>query len=163
MNIKKRILNMLPVVSAEAHCDIPCGIYEPTPAKIAAKTVLRMTEQLNAFELPKNWDDARERLHYLNGVNRRVAVKETHAEICKKELAILWSDFFKPEHIAKQPSIHELFWNAEKLCSKVKQDIDEEAAKKLVSAVDEIAKIFYEVKNVPERFDAYKILTDKLY
>jgi len=153
----------LPTVIAEAHCDIPCGIYEPTPAKIAAKTVLRMTEQLNAFELPKNWEDNHERLHYLNGVSRRVAVKEAHAEICKKELSILWSDFFKPEHLEKHPELHELFWNAEKLCSKTKQDIDEEAAKKLAEAVDSIAKIFYEVKNVPERFDAYKLLTDKLY
>ena len=163
MNIKKYISNILPIISAEAHCDIPCGIYEPTPAKIAAKTVLRMTEQLNTFELPKNWDDAHERLHYLNGVSRRVAVKEEHAQICKKELSILWSDFFKPEHLAKYPNLHELFWQAEKLCSKVKQDVDEDAAQKLVAAVDEIAKVFYETKNVPERFDAYKTLTDKLY
>ena len=161
--MKKYLSKILPTISAEAHCDIPCGIYEPTPAKIAAETVLRMTEQLNAFELPKNWDDPHERLHYLSGVSRRVAVKEAHAELCKKELSVLWSDFFKPEHLAKHPSIHELFWNAEKLCSKTKQDVDEEAAKKLVDAVDEIAKVFYEVKNVPERYDAYKTLTDKLY
>jgi nickel superoxide dismutase len=161
--MKKIFSRILPIVTAQAHCDIPCGIYEPTPAKIAAKTVLRMTEQLNAFELPKNWDDSHERLHYLNGVNRRVAVKEAHAEICKRELSILWSDFFKPEHLEKNPDLHAMFWNAEKLCSKTKQDVDEEAAKKLVDAVDAIAKAFYEAKKVPERYDAYKLLTDKLY
>lgn len=161
--MKKYLSKLFPTVSAEAHCDIPCGIYEPTPAKIAAKTVARMTEQLVAFAPPKNWDDAHERLHYMNGVSRRVAVKEAHAEICKKELAILWSDFFKPEHLQKYPNLHELFWNAEKLCSKTKQDVDEDAANKLVDAVDEIAKIFYEAKGAPERFEAYKAITDKLY
>ncbi|MBI4119695.1 MAG: superoxide dismutase, Ni [Parcubacteria group bacterium] len=150
MNFFKKIL---PTIVAEAHCDIPCGIYDPTPAKIAAKTVQRMVMQIKELE---DKDD-------LHGIMRRIAVKEQHAELCKKELQILWSDFFKPEHLQKHPDLHEKFWNALKLCSKNKQSVDEEAARALVAAVDEIAKIFYEVKNAPERFDAYKKITDKLF
>ena len=155
--------DFLPKITAKAHCDIPCGIYEPTPAKIAAKTVLRMVEQLEAFKSPKDSSDAKAMLQYQNTISRRIVVKEEHAQICKKEHYILWSVFFKPEHLKKFPNLHDLFWKATKLCSQNKQEINKEAADKLVVVVDEIAKIFYETKKVPERFEAYKMLTDKLY
>jgi nickel superoxide dismutase len=157
------MIKFLPKITAKAHCDIPCGIYEPTPAKIAAKTVLRMVEQLETFKPPKDLNDQKAMLQYLNTINRRVSVKEEHAQICKKELYVLWSDFFKPEHLEKFPELHDLFWQATKLCSKNKQEVNKEAAEKLLEAVDKIAKIFYEVKNAPEKYQAYKALTDKLY
>lgn len=153
---------MLPSVTAEAHCDVPCGIYDPTPAKIAAKTVVRMVMQLDELAVPKE-EDAHALNHYHGAVMRRIATKEEHAEKCKKELLILWTDFFKSEHLAKFPDLHEKFWNATKLCSKNKQDVDKESADKLIVAVDEIAKMFYEAKNDPNRFDAYKEITDKLF
>ena len=156
------MIKIFPKIIAQAHCDIPCGIYEPTPAKIAAKTVLRMAEQLNELEMTDH-SDKNARLQYLNSVSRRISAKEEHAQLCKKELEILWSDFLKPEHLEKFPKLHENFWQAAKLCSKNKQEINIEAAKKLVEAVDEIAKIFYEVKNAPEKYEAYKTITDKLY
>ncbi|OGZ18046.1 MAG: superoxide dismutase, Ni [Candidatus Nealsonbacteria bacterium RBG_13_36_15] len=155
--------NFIPKVTAKAHCDIPCGIYEPTPAKIAAKTVLRMVEQLEVFKPPKDSSDSKSMLQYQNAISRRILVKEKHAQICKKELYILWSDFFKPEHLEKFPNLHDLFWKATKLCSKNKQEVDKEAAQELVATVDEIAKIFYGAKKTPERFKAYKEITDKLY
>ena len=161
--MKNVFMGMLPSVTAEAHCDIPCGIYDPTPAKIAAKTVVRMIMQIEDTYPPKDAQDVHEMSHYMNAVGRRVAVKEEHARICKHELLTLWSDFFKAEHLAKYPNLHELFWNAVQLCSKVKQDVDKESAEKLVAAVDEIAKIFYEAKNDPARYDAYKAITDKLF
>ncbi|OGZ34874.1 MAG: superoxide dismutase, Ni [Candidatus Portnoybacteria bacterium RIFCSPLOWO2_01_FULL_43_11] len=133
-----------------AHCDIPCGIYDPLPAQIAAKTVLKMVEQLNGLEMTDH-GDKNARLGYLNNVSRRIAVKEEHAQLCKKELEILWSDFFKPEHLEKFPNLHNTFWQAIKLCSKNKQEVNGEAAQKLVEAVDEIAKIFYEAKNAPSQ------------
>ncbi|HDZ54713.1 MAG TPA: superoxide dismutase, Ni [Candidatus Nealsonbacteria bacterium] len=157
------MINFFPKITAQAHCDIPCSIYEPTPAKIAAKTVLRMVEQLEVFRPPKDSSDAKAILQYHNTISRRIAIKEEHAQICKKELYTLWSDFFKPEHLEKFPNLHDLFWQATKLCSKNKQEINKGAAEKLVGAVDEIAKIFYEVKNTPARYRAYKELTDKLY
>ena len=159
--IFKFLSKLLPEITASAHCDIPCGIYEPTPAKIAAVTVRRMAEQIKSIEQPK--DGAEALSHYHNDVGRRVAVKEEHAQLCKKELLILWTDFFKPEHLEKFPNLHDTFWNAAKLCSKNKQDVDAELAQQLVDAVDEIAKIFYTAKAAPERFEAYKTLTDKLY
>jgi len=153
---------LLQKVKAQAHCDIPCGIYEPVVAKIAAKTVQRMVLQLKELQPPQSLDKEAI-LHYIQSVSRRVKVKEDHAEICKRELETLWSDFFKKEHLEKFPNLHETFWRAVKLCSKNKQEINEEAAEELVKAVDEIAEMFYKVKGVPERFNAYKELTDKLF
>jgi nickel superoxide dismutase len=138
------------IIASLAHCDIPCGIYEAEPAQIAAKTVLKMVKQLNELEMTDH-SDKNARLQYLNNVSRRIAVKEEHAQLCKKELEILWSDFFKPEHLEKFPNLHDIFWQAVKLCSKNKQEINEETAQKLVETVDEIAKIFYEAKNVPSQ------------
>lgn len=156
-------MKFIPKISAKAHCDIPCSIYEPTPAKIAAKTVARMVQQMKELKLPGNIMDKDALLQYFNFVARRIKNKEDHAELCKKELEILWSDFFKAEHIEKAPNLHELFWEAVKLCSQNKEEVNEEAAQKLLDKVDEIAKIFYEVKEVPERYQAYKEITDKLY
>jgi len=158
MNMRKKKIK-----EVEAHCDIPCGIYEPVIAKIAAKTILRMILQLQSFPLPKDWSNKDEVLIYLNEITRRINVKEEHAEICKKELRILWSDFFKKEHLEKYPELHNLFWEAMKLASKAKQTIDQNVAEELCKKVDEIAKIFYEVKNDPERFQAYLHLTEKLF
>ena len=68
-------------VTAEAHCDIPCGIYEPTPAKIAAKTVLRMVMQIEELKTPEHGDDPSVSQQYSNSIARRIAVKEEHAAI----------------------------------------------------------------------------------
>lgn len=154
------ISKVLSSVGAEAHCDVPCGIYEPTPAKIAAKTVLRMVLQIKELKSPI---DSADMPAYLNSVSRRIVTKEEHAQKCKNELYILWSDFFKPEHLEKFPGLHEAFWKAVKLCSKNKQEINEDAAKELSVAVDDIAKMFYAVKGAPERMEAYRAITDKLF
>jgi nickel superoxide dismutase len=150
-------------IKAEAHCDIPCGIYEPIAAKIAAKTVLRMLLQIQSIPMPKDWANKDEVLVYLNEITRRIQTKEEHAEICKRELRILWADFFKKEHLEKYPNLHDIFWEALKLASKAKQNIDPKIAEELCKKVDEIAKIFYEVKNDPERFKSYLDLTEKLF
>ena len=129
-----------PTTVAYAHCDIPCGIYDPTPAKIAADTVAKMVEKINA--IPKDAMDLASR----NSFVRMVAVKEQHAEICKKELQVLWSDYFKPEHLEKFPKLHDSFWKALKLASKNKQNIDAAAATDLQAAVKEISDMFYASK-----------------
>ncbi len=129
-----------PSVVVHAHCDIPCGIYDPTPAKIAADTVAKMVEKIGA--LPKGATDAATG----NSFVRMVAVKEEHAQICKKELEILWSDYFKPEHLQKYPNLHDTFWKAAKLCSKNKQNVDAQAASELQAAVKEISDIFWATK-----------------
>lgn len=135
MDILKFLFKPIPSELIYAHCDIPCGIYSPKSAQLAAATVLVMVQKLK--DLPE--ED-------LNNKVRMIMNKEEHAGICKKELLILWTDYFKEEHLEKYPALHEKFWKAAKLCSKNKQNIDESAASELVKAVDEIAEIFAETK-----------------
>ena len=129
-----------PSVVVHAHCDIPCGIYDPTAAKIAADTVAKMVEKINALD--KSATDFTTRGNFV----RMIQVKEEHAQICKKELEILWSDYFKPEHLQKYPNLHDTFWKAAKLCSKNKQNVDAAAASELQTAVKEISDIFWATK-----------------
>lgn len=163
MAANKIFSKIFPVLDAEAHCDIPCGIYDPTAAKIAAKTVQRMVMQLEEIVLPQDMTDPEAVRAYLNMISRRIRVKEEHAETCKRELQILWSDFFKEEHLAQFPDLHNKFWKALKLCSKNKQEINKNAAHELIAAVDEIAQIFYQAKSDPKRYEAYKEVTDKVF
>lgn len=133
-------LKMLPTQTVYAHCDVPCGIYDPKAAQIAAATVLKMVEKIEG--LPKENPSVSDR----NSFVRMVWTKEEHARRCKEELLILWTDYFKPEHLTQFPNLHETFWKAAKLCSKNKQSVDMQAAKDLVKAVDEIADIFQKSK-----------------
>lgn len=139
------IVNLLPSQIAYAHCDVPCGIYDPKAAQTAAATVLKMVEKLDALALP-DVSDKQQLLSYQNSVTRIVLTKEEHARICKKEILILWTDYFKPEHLEKFPKFHETFWKAAKLCSVNKQEVSLDHAKELVAAVDEIAEIFATTK-----------------
>ena len=129
-----------PSVLVHAHCDIPCGIYDPTAAKIAADTVAKMVEKIG--QLQPNATDATTRGNFV----RMIQVKEEHAQLCKKELEILWSDYFKPEHLEKFPKLHDTFWKAVKLCSKNKQNVDAAAAAELQGAVKEISDMFWSTK-----------------
>lgn len=122
-----------------AHCDVPCGIYDPKPAQIAAATVLKMVEKIQALPKEMSPED-------MNNFVRMVSTKEEHARICKHEILVLWTDFFKPEHLEKFPDLHGKVWETAKLVSKNKQSVDLEAAEQLVKAVDEIARIFAEAK-----------------
>ncbi|HXG42822.1 MAG TPA: superoxide dismutase, Ni [Dehalococcoidia bacterium] len=133
---------------AHAHCDIPCGIYDPLPAQIAAMTVLRMHQLIEGLQKPGPNASKEELDRYENSLSRYVAVKEQHAELCKRELDILWHDYFKPEHLEKYPDLHNLFWNTIKLASKTKQEINKQAAEELVQSVQRIAEIFWETKGV---------------
>lgn len=127
-----------PRVVVHAHCDIPCGIYDPTAAKVAADTVAKMVEKITGAP----GTDTASRNTFI----RSVTVKDEHAQICKKELLILWTDYFKPEHLEKYPKLHETFWKAAKLCSKNKQNVDAQAATDLQAAVKEISDIFWATK-----------------
>ena len=141
MNLLSSLRRWLPVRVAEAHCDIPCGIYDPISAKIAAQTVLKMVMRIEA--LSGQMDIAAG-----NSFGRYVAVKEEHAELTKHEIDILWHDYFKPEHLEGHPDLHTKVWEATKLASKNKQSVDLDAARQLVEAVDEIAAIFWSTKGV---------------
>ena len=131
---------LAPRTLAYAHCDIPCGIYDPTPAKIAADTVAKMVEKIEGLD--KTATDFTTRGNFV----RMTVVKEQHAEIVKKELQVLWSDYFKPEHLEKFPKLHDSFWKALKLASKNKQSVDAKAAADLQAAVKEIGDMFWATK-----------------
>lgn len=134
-------LVLLTPALAFAHCDIPCGIYSPWIATLAAKTVWTMIKKILDLKTPQDGPEIDFHNHH-NTIARMVRVKEDHAEICKRELQILWSDYFKPEHLKMFPNLHETFWNALKLCSKTKQTVDLKAAEALQADVDKIAKMF---------------------
>jgi len=123
-----------------AHCDVPCGIYDVRPAQIAVETVIKMVEKIKGF------DNKTANVADRNTLIRAVWTKEEHARKCKEELLILWTDFFKEEHLKMFPNLHETFWKATKLCSKNKQEVSMEAAQELKRAVDEIAGMFAKVK-----------------
>lgn len=142
-----RVLKILPTEAASAHCDIPCGIYDPIAAKIAAQTVQKMVMRIQALKRPGPNDPPAAFEAFSNSLSRYITVKEEHAQFCKKELLILWSDYFKPEHLQKYVDLHSTFWQAAKLCSKNKQEVNLDAAKQLVNAVDMISDIFWATKN----------------
>lgn len=124
-----------------AHCDVPCGIYETDTMTHAAATCKRMIEK---YQEIGEVDD--EDAESMNTAIRCVLTKEKHAQKCKDELYLLWSDYFKPEHLEKFPHLHDTFWQATKQCSKVKQTMSMEEADKLVEMVHEIAHIFADSK-----------------
>jgi len=124
-----------------AHCDVPCGIYETDTMRHAADTCVRMLEKIQA--LP---DSSGEKSDDHANFIRMVTNKEHHAQVCKDQIYLLWSDYFKPEHLQKLPDLHNTIWQAAKQCSKVKQTLSMDEAKKLVEMVAAIAKMFEESK-----------------
>src|ERR1700694_688004 len=113
---------------AHAHCDIPCGIYDPHTAQIAALTVVRMVQLIQGLQKPaaraakEEWDT------YTMQSSRYSAIKEEHARIAEHEIIILWTDYFKPEHVEKHTNLHDVVWKTAKLTSTGKQQINMDAA-----------------------------------
>lgn len=139
------LLKLLPSKTAFAHCDIPCGIYDPTPAQIAAHTVLRMTQLLGEKKSAsaKGSGEPKEE----HDIARITHVKEEHGELVEEELGTLDNDYFKPEHHEKFPELASLITDAVKLSIKTRQTIDMDSANKLLGKVQEIAEIFYKTKD----------------
>jgi len=129
-----------PATTVHAHCDVPCGIYDPHGAELAARTVARMVELIG--QLPKENRTEADMQKFI----RCVTVKEQHAEIVKHEIQVIWSDYFKPEHVERYPDLHDRTWKILKLASKNKQTIDAAAAAELEAAVKEFADIFWSTK-----------------
>jgi len=137
-----------PVKIAYAHCDIPCGIYDPHHAQMAAQTVIRMNNLI--AELPKLTPDTKpeERQQIVHKLARYTKVKEEHAEICKHEIRIIWGDYFKEEHKQKFPELHDLVWKIMKAASKARQETNLQAAEELLELVNKFAEIFWKTKGV---------------
>ena len=131
---------------ASAHCDVPCGIYDPIIAQIAALTVVRMVDLIKELEAKGGSDAA-----YQNSMARYIAVKEEHAEKVKHETRIIMGDFIKPQHIEKHPETAEVVQKIMQLGSKARQTVDRDSAVQLVEAVNQFAAIFWDAKNVPTK------------
>ncbi|MBN1449695.1 MAG: superoxide dismutase, Ni [Anaerolineales bacterium] len=126
---------------AQAHCDIPCGIYDPSTAQIAALTVVRMMDLMS--ELAKG--ESKNNVDFHNSMERYISVKEEHAEKAKQEIRIIWGDYFKKD---KHPNVDELVHKIMQLGSKVRQTADREAGLAFVAAINEFAEIFWKTKDV---------------
>ncbi len=138
-NVIRSAQRIAPFGVAHAHCDIPCGIYDPNDAIQAAQTVIRMTELIEEVGEPSGVAEH-------NSFSRYVAAKEEHARKAKDDILIIWTDYFKPEHLEQYPNLHELVWNACKLGSQAKQNVDMEAAQAFKAALEEIGQIFWATK-----------------
>jgi nickel superoxide dismutase len=126
-----------PATVVRAHCDLPCGVYDPEQARIEAESCYKIIEKYAANE------DATFR-------TRAIAIKEERAELVKHHLDVLWHDYFKPEHLEKVPNLHDLFWQATKQASKVKASTDLADAKKLLDLIDQVDSA-WEVTGGPEK------------
>ncbi len=142
----RKIKDLLPAApEVEAHCDGPCGVYDPASARIAAEAALSMTKKILALEPPAA-GDAQAMAAYLNTMSRYIQIKEEQTHIAKTELLVLWTDYFKPPHLEQYPNLHDTFWKAAKLCSSVKVEVSLEHANELMDAVKKIHEIFWATK-----------------
>ncbi|HEX7131562.1 MAG TPA: superoxide dismutase, Ni [Iamia sp.] len=129
----KRLL--APTIEVHAHCDLPCGVYDPAQARIEAQSVKAIAEKMADNDDPEF-------------TTRAILIKEQRSELVKHHLWVLWTDYFKPPHFEKYPQLHTLINEATKLAgaggSKGSHDIA--VADQLLAKIDEIAEIFWETK-----------------
>ena len=133
MRVLARLL--APKVTAHAHCDLPCGVYDPAQARIEAESVKAICEKYAANEDPAFRA-------------RAIDIKEQRSELVKHHLWVLWTDYFKPPHFEKYPQLHQLFNDATKLAGAggTKGSTDVSKADELLGKIEEISKIFWETK-----------------
>ena len=126
---------LMPKTEVSAHCDLPCGIYDPAQARIEAESVKAIAEKYQANTDPEFR-------------TRAILIKEQRAELVKHHLWVLWTDYFKAPHFEKYPNLHQLFNEATKLAgaSGAKGSVDPAVAEQLLGKIEEISKIFWETK-----------------
>jgi nickel superoxide dismutase len=131
MSLLARLL--APRVTVEAHCDLPCGVYDPAQARVEALSVKACMEKYAAS------DDEQFR-------TRAILIKEERADLVKHHLWVLWTDYFKPEHLEAHPGLHQLFWDATKAAGAAKKSLDPADGQKVIDLVDQIADVFAATK-----------------
>jgi len=130
---------------AKAHCDVPCGIYDPIVAQINALTVVRMIDLIHDLESKAmgNRDTA-----YFNSMTRYITVKEEHAEKAKNEIRVIWGDYIKAQHVEQYPNLPILVHNIFQLGSRSRQSVDRAVAVEFVETINEFAEIFWATKGI---------------
>jgi nickel superoxide dismutase len=124
---------LIPATTVYAHCDLPCGVYDPAQARIEAESVLKIAQKY------QDNDDPAFR-------TRAIIIKEERAELAKRHLWVLWTDYFKPEHLDIVPDLHDLFWRATKQAGVAKHSTDPAEAQKLLDLIVEVTKAFNATK-----------------
>ena len=122
--------------TAQAHCDLPCGVYDPAQAKIEAMSVLKSMEKYH------DSDD-----HDFKA--RCLQIKEERTDEVKHHLWVLWTEFFKPHHLEADGSIHELIWNATKAAGEAKKTTDPAKGQELIDLIDQISEKFWQTAEGP--------------
>jgi len=133
MRLLARLLE--PKATAHAHCDLPCGVYDPAQARIEAESVKAISQKYQDSNDPAFQ-------------TRALIIKEQRSELVKHHLWVLWTDYFKPPHFEKYPQLHTLFNEATKLAGAAgtKGSADVATADELLAKIEEINKIFWETK-----------------
>jgi nickel superoxide dismutase len=130
-----------PTRVVHAHCDLPCGVYDPAQARIEAESVMAVQKKYQDAENQKkpseSADDYRARC---------LLIKEERADLVKHHLWVLWTDYFKPEHLEGHPELHDLFWKATKAAGDAKKSQDPNQGQQLLDQISEIDKIFWDTK-----------------
>jgi nickel superoxide dismutase len=130
-----------PRTVAYAHCDLPCGVYDPAQARIEAESVRAIQERYQNAEQVKTAGQTVEDYRA-----RCLVIKEERADLVKHHLWVLWTDYFTPAHLEQHPQLHQLFWSATKEAGLAKKSQDPAQGQKLLDAIAEIDTIFWETK-----------------
>jgi nickel superoxide dismutase len=141
--MRRTILEALlkPARTVHAHCDLPCGVYDPAQARIEAESIKAIQERYQDADNKKSPAESVDEYR-----SRSLTIKEERADLVKHHLWVLWTDYFKPEHLEKFPELHEHFWHATKEAGNAKRSVDPKQGQQLLDAIEEIAKIFWETK-----------------
>lgn len=116
------------VKPVHAHCDLPCGVYDPMQAQIEADSVHHINQKYDSLSDQDKW--------------RAVTIKEQRLELVKHHLWVIWTDYAKPEHVSAYPKLHDLFWNATKQAGAAKKTTDTADSQKLLDYIKEISEWF---------------------
>jgi nickel superoxide dismutase len=149
--VERLVDAVLPPRAVYAHCDIPCGIYDPIDAQLSALTIVRMDQLIAELAAPAMDAKPEDRASYASKISRYTTVKEQHAEKLKTEVRVIWGDFFTPDHAKQFPQVHELTWKIMKQASKARQGTAMADAQELVKLVQEFSEIFWQAKGAKTR------------
>ncbi len=130
-----------PTRTVRAHCDLPCGVYDPAQARIEADSVMAIQKKFGDAAHQKKPTETIEDFQ-----TRAIAIKEERADLVKHHLWVLWTDYFKPEHLERFPELHDKFWKATKFAGDAKRSTDPAQGQQLIDAINEIDEIFQATK-----------------
>ncbi len=141
---------MFKINKVQAHCDIPCKVYDPSVIQYSTLSIVRFLDIINS-----EINNADMNINQTAQLSRLVAVKEQHAKDVKSEVSTIWGDYFKEPQISKFPEVHELVHSIMQLASKCKQELDRNNGVELLKKVNRFTEIFWATKDVKtEKFYA---------